>query len=280
MAVNDYRWPNSGPPLLMAILNVTPDSFSDGGRYAAPAVLRPRLEQLLADGADIIDIGGESTRPGAEPVSIQQELDRVMPAVEQALALGAVVSIDTRHPEVMAAALAAGVAIVNDVNALQAPGAMALVSRYQPAVCLMHMQGEPRSMQQQPHYDDVVSEVSTFLMQRASSCRQAGLPAEKICLDPGFGFGKSASHNLQLLYALPALVATGYPVLAGLSRKSLIGHITGAPVAERLVGSVALALLAAQRGARVLRVHDVKETKQVLQLWLAMEAQGQPSQQE
>lgn len=264
----------------MAILNVTPDSFSDGGRYAAPALLRPRLEQLLADGADIIDIGGESTRPGAEPVSIQQELDRVMPAIEQALALGAVVSIDTRHPEVMAAALAAGVGIINDVNALQAPGAMALVSQYQPAVCLMHMQGEPRSMQQQPHYDDVVSEVNAFLVQRASSCRQAGLPAEKICLDPGFGFGKSASHNLQLLYALPTLAATGYPVLAGLSRKSLIGHVTGAPVAERLVGSVALALLAAQRGARVLRVHDVKETKQVLQLWLAMEAQGQPSRQE
>ena len=280
MVVTNYRWPRSGPPLLMAILNVTPDSFSDGGRYATPASLRPRLEQLLADGADIIDIGGESTRPGAEPVSVQQELDRVMPAIELALALGALVSVDTRHPDVMAAALAAGVAIINDVSALQAPGAMALVSQYQAAVCLMHMQGEPYSMQQQPHYGDAISEVTAFLIERAASCRQAGLPAEKICLDPGFGFGKSASHNLQLLYHLPQLVATGYPVLAGLSRKSLIGHITGAPVAERLAGSVALALLAAQRGARVLRVHDVKETKHVLQLWLAMEAQGQPSQQE
>ena len=280
MTATDFRWPRSGTPLLMAILNVTPDSFSDGGRYAALALLRPRLEQLLTDGADIIDIGGESTRPGAEPVSVQQELDRVMPAIEQAVALGARVSVDSRHPEVMAAALGAGAAIINDVNALRAPGAIELVSRYQPAVCLMHMQGEPRSMQQQPQYRDVVREVREFLLQRAASCREAGLPAEKICLDPGFGFGKSASHNLQLLHALPQLAATGYPVLAGLSRKSLIGHITGAPVAERLVGSVALALLAAQRGARVLRVHDVKETQQVLQLWLAMEAQGQPSQQE
>ncbi|HEX4910572.1 MAG TPA: dihydropteroate synthase [Permianibacter sp.] len=280
MPATDFRWPRNGTPLLMAILNVTPDSFSDGGRYATPATLRPRLEQLLADGADIIDIGGESTRPGAEPVSVEQELDRVMPAIEQAVALGARVSVDSRHPEVMAAALAAGAAIINDVNALRAPGAIELVSRYQPAVCLMHMQGEPRSMQQQPQYQDVVREVSEFLLQRATICRDAGLPAEKICLDPGFGFGKSASHNLQLLHALPQLAATGYPVLAGLSRKSLIGHITGAPVAERLVGSVALALLAAQRGARVLRVHEVKETKQVLQLWLAMEAQGQPSQQE
>ena len=280
MAAIDYRWPNAGPPRLMAILNVTPDSFSDGGRYVTPTAIRQRVQQLLADGADIIDIGGESTRPGAAPIAVQEELDRVMPAVEQALALGAVVSVDSRQPAVMQAALVAGVAIINDVNALQAPGVLDLVAAHQPAVCLMHMQGEPGSMQQQPHYVDVVREVSDFLLQRASCCRQAGLPAEKICLDPGFGFGKSASHNLQLLHALPRLAAAGYPVLAGLSRKSLIGHVTGAPVEERLVGSVALALLAAQRGARILRVHDVKETKQALQLWLAMEAHGQPFQQE
>lgn len=269
-----FVWPTAGAPLVMGILNVTPDSFSDGGRYHARDAASYRAEQLLAEGADIIDIGGESTRPGAAAVSEQQELDRVLPVIEAVAALGALISVDTSRTAVMRAAWVAGARIVNDVRALADDGAVAFVAAVQSAICLMHMQGEPRSMQQQPHYQDVVAEVRAFLRQRAAECEAAGLARSQICLDPGFGFGKSTAHNLRLLRELPQLCADGYPVLAGLSRKSLIGQLTGAPVEQRLAGSVALALLAAQRGARVLRVHDVKETRQALQLWLAMEAQS------
>lgn len=275
MQTADFRWPQAGPPLLMGILNVTPDSFSDGGRFRQRDEALRHAEQMLREGAAIIDIGGESTRPGAQAVSPAEELERILPVIEAVLSLGAVVSVDTRHAEVMRVALAAGAHIINDVSALAADGAVAAVTAANAAVCLMHMQGEPRSMQHQPHYDEVVTEVAAFLRERAQACLAAGLARDKICLDPGFGFGKTAEHNLRLLQALPTLCAEGFPVLAGLSRKSLIGQITGAPVGERLAGSVALALLAAQRGARVLRVHDVNATRQVMQLWLAMEACGQ-----
>jgi len=267
-----FCWPLSGPPLLMGILNITPDSFSDGGRYAMPADARARIEQLLADGADLIDIGGESTRPGAVPVSEQQELDRVLPAVEAAVALGAVVSIDTSRPAVITAGLRAGAAIINDVRALTVPGALAAVVASEAAICLMHMQGEPGSMQQQPHYADVVAEVEAFLLARADACRVAGIERARICLDPGFGFGKTATHNLRLLTTLPRLTQHGYAVLAGLSRKSLIGQLTGAPIDERLAGSLTLALAAAERGARVLRIHDVRETRQAITIWQAVRA--------
>jgi dihydropteroate synthase len=269
-----YTWPTTGAPLLMGILNVTPDSFSDGGRFAERDAACRHAERLLAEGADIIDVGGESTRPGAAAVSEQQELDRVLPVVEAVAALGAVISLDTSRLAVMRAGWSVGVRIINDVRALSAVGAVEFAVATQCAVCLMHMQGEPRNMQQQPHYADVVSEVRQYLQQRAQACEVAGLARGQICLDPGFGFGKTVEHNLQLLQQLPQICADGYPVLAGLSRKSMIGLLTGAAVEQRLTGSVVLALLAAQKGARVLRVHDVKETKQALQLWLAMEAQG------
>ena len=272
MAASGFTWPRSGPPLLMGIINATPDSFSDGGRYLQRDAAVRHAEQLMAAGADILDIGGESTRPGAAPVSVQQELDRVLPVIEAVHQLGAVISVDTSRTAVMQAALAAGARIINDVRALADDGAMALVAAQRVPVCLMHMQGEPRSMQVQPHYRDVLTEVAEFLQQRTAQCLAAGIAAEQICLDPGFGFGKTTTHNLQLLKGLPAICRLGYPVLAGLSRKRLIGDVTGAPVEQRVIGSVALALLAAQNGARILRVHDVKETKQVLQLWLAMEA--------
>ncbi len=267
-----FRWPVAGPPLLMGILNVTPDSFSDGGRHATPAAARARIEQLLADGADLIDIGGESTRPGAAPVSETDELARVLPAVEAAVALGATVSVDTSRPSVIRAVLAAGAGVINDVRALTVPGALAAVAASEAAVCLMHMQGEPTTMQQQPHYADVIAEVSAYLLARAQACQAAGIGSDRICLDPGFGFGKTAEHNLRLLTGLPALSRHGYPVLAGLSRKSLIGQLTGAPVGERLAGSLALALAAAANGARVLRVHDVRETRQALTIWQAVQA--------
>ncbi len=266
-----FRWPLAGPPLLMGILNVTPDSFSDGGRHASPVAARARIEQLLAEGADLVDIGGESTRPGAAPVSETQELDRVLPAVEAAVALGATVSVDTSRPAVITAVLAAGAAIINDVRALTVPGALAAVAASEASVCLMHMQGEPGNMQQQPHYADVVAEVEQYLLARAAACQAAGIERARLCLDPGFGFGKTTEHNLQLLTGLPTLTRHGYPVLAGLSRKSLIGQLTGAPVSDRLAGSLTLALAAAARGARVLRVHDVRETRQALTIWRAVQ---------
>lgn len=260
------RWLDLRRPRLMAILNVTPDSFSDGGQLAQPAQLLQRAGAMLAAGADILDIGGESTRPGAAEVGLDEELARVVPAV--ALLRSAypdvVLSIDTSKAEVMRQAILAGADIINDVRALQEPGALEVAVATQVPVCLMHMQGAPRSMQHQPVYQDVVNEVLRFLTTRALACEQAGVSRSQIMLDPGFGFGKSLQHNYQLLAGLPTLLATGYPVLVGMSRKSMVGQLLQREVAERLAGSIACATIAAMQGAQVVRVHDVKETADAL----------------
>jgi dihydropteroate synthase len=244
----------------MGVLNVTPNSFSDGGRYADLTAALDHARVMIAAGASIIDVGGESTRPGAQPVPLQQELDRVLPAIE-ALRRDAdvLISIDTMKPEVMRAAVLAGAGMVNDVLALQAPGAVEAVAAGTAAVCLMHIQGTPQTMQRDPHYGDVVREVGDFLAQRAAICRAAGIGAERIALDPGFGFGKTLEHNLQLLRGLPQLPRE-YPLLVGLSRKSMLAKLLGRPVEQRLAGSLALATLAVANGARIVRCHDVAET--------------------
>lgn len=248
-------------PVVMGVLNVTADSFSDGGRFPSPAAAVAHGHAMVAAGAGIIDVGGESTRPGATPVSLQQELDRVLPVIEALRReLDAVISIDTMKPEVMRAAVAAGAGLVNDVQALQAPGAIAAVAAGNAAVCLMHMQGTPRTMQSAPQYTDVVTEVHDFLKQRAQACWTAGIATERIVLDPGFGFGKTLQHNLSLLARLPQLAAGAYPLLVGLSRKSMLGTLLGRPVEQRLAGSLALAAIAALHGARIIRTHDVAET--------------------
>jgi dihydropteroate synthase len=248
-------------PVIMGVLNVTSDSFSDGGRYTGLDVALTHARSMVAAGAYIIDVGGESTRPGAEPVALQQELDRVLPVIEALRGeVDAVLSIDTMKPAVMRAAIAAGAGIVNDVNALQTPDAIAAVAESKAAVCLMHMQGVPQTMQLAPQYEDVVAQVGAFLLGRARDCVAAGIGAERIVLDPGFGFGKTLEQNLALLAGLPQLCALGYPLLAGMSRKSMLGKLTGRPVGERLAGSLALATIAALRGARIIRCHDVAET--------------------
>lgn len=257
-------------PLVMGIVNVTPDSFSDGGHHASTALALAHAQQLIADGADILDIGGESTRPGAAEVSEQQELDRVLPVIEGLRGSPVPLSIDTWKPGVMRAALAAGASLVNDVNALQADGALQVVVASDAAVCLMHKQGTPQTMQQQPHYADVVGEVGTFLRARIAAAEQAGIARARIVIDPGFGFGKTLAHNLALLRDLRELGALGVPVLAGLSRKSMLGAITGRGVDERLAASVAAALLAVQRGAAIVRVHDVRETVDALKVLNAL----------
>jgi dihydropteroate synthase len=270
-----YRLPLERP-LVMGIVNVTPDSFADGGRYATRESALAHTRRLLADGADIIDLGGESTRPGALPVSEQQELDRVVPLVQQLCAAcderGVPISVDTRKPEVMRAAIDAGASMINDVNALQAPGALQVVadSTTPVAVCLMHMRGEPATMQQAAVYDDVVVNVIAFLRARVAACLDAGIARERILVDPGFGFGKTVEHNLELLRRLPEIVALGYPVLAGLSRKSTIGALTDRDVGERMAGSIAAALAAVARGAAIVRVHDVRETMDALKIWRAI----------
>jgi dihydropteroate synthase len=257
-------------PRVMGIVNVTPDSFSDGGRHASTTAALVHCEQLLREGADILDIGGESTRPGADPVSVEAELARVMPVLEGALKLGVPVSIDTAKTEVMQAALALGVDIVNDVNALRAPGAIECVAANAGCgVCLMHMQGEPRSMQASPAYGDVVGEVAGFLAERADALRAQGVDAERIVLDPGIGFGKTVAHNVALLARQQELSSLGYPLLVGWSRKSSLGVITGRPAGERLVASVAAALAAVQHGAQIVRVHDVAATVDALKVWRA-----------
>jgi dihydropteroate synthase len=254
-------------PQVMGILNVTPDSFSDGGVFFAPEAALAHAQEMVAAGAAIIDVGGESTRPGAAPVALQEELRRVVPVIEALCdTLPVPVSIDTRNPAVMQAAVAAGAGMINDVNALQAPGAMEMAASLGVPVCLMHMQGIPESMQENPEYTDVVAEVRQFLAGRANACLAAGIARERILLDPGFGFGKTTRHNLLLLQQLGGLVAEGYPVLVGLSRKSLIGKVLGLPVDERLYPGLALAVLAVWQGAAIVRTHDVRATRQAVDM--------------
>ena len=259
-----------GRPLVMGVLNVTPDSFSDGGTFLDRGAAAARARRMAEEGADIIDIGGESTRPGAAPVSADEELDRILPVLRDLGNLEVPVSVDTRRPRVMREAVAAGASMINDVQALAAPGALEAVAQSGCAVCLMHMKGEPRTMQQDPQYGDVVDEVKEFLSDRISRAEKAGIARERIVVDPGFGFGKALAHNLQLLARLGELAALGVPVLAGLSRKSMLGAITGRAAGDRLAASVAAALLAAERGATILRVHDVNETKDALAVWQAL----------
>ncbi len=258
-------------PLIMGVVNVTPDSFSDSGRFLGTQQAVEYARILIEEGADILDIGGESSRPGAEPVGLDEELRRVMPVLEKLGGLPVPVSVDTCKPEVMRRAIAAGAAMVNDINALREPGALEAVAEGQAAVCLMHMQGEPRIMQQDPHYADVVSEVTAYLARRVKAARQAGIARERIVVDPGFGFGKKTGHNLELLRGLPRIAGLGQPVLVGLSRKSLLGKITGKPVADRVFASVAAALLAVERGAALVRVHDVAATRDALLVLNAIE---------
>jgi dihydropteroate synthase len=258
-------------PLIMGIVNVTPDSFSDGGRCLDPGRAFDHARQLVEEGADILDIGGESSRPGAQPVAAEEELRRVLPVLEQLVGLPVPVSVDTGKPEVMRRAIDAGAAMINDIFALRAEGALDAVAGSGVAVCLMHMQGEPRTMQQAPHYRDVVGEIETFLAERAIAAIAAGIGHDRIVLDPGFGFGKTPQHNLELIRALPRLREGGYPLLAGLSRKGLFGKIVGREAAERVYASAAGALLAAQRGASIVRVHDVAATRDCLMVLRAID---------
>ena len=265
-------------PRVMGIVNVTPDSFSDGGQFADARAAMAHCEALAQEGADMLDIGGESTRPGAVKPSTQAELDRVLPVLRHALTLGLPVSVDTSQAEVMRAALALGVDIVNDVRALTRPGALECVAAYPRAgVCLMHMQGEPGSMQVAPHYDDVVHEVAEFLAHRMSAVEGAGLSAERIVLDPGIGFGKSAEHNVALLARQGELLTLGRPLLVGWSRKRTLGKITGRDVRSRQAASVAAALMAVQRGASIVRVHDVAATVDALKVWCAVQTSARPA---
>lgn len=258
----------------MGVLNVTDNSFSDGGSYLSPDAAIAHARAMVDAGAAIIDIGGESTRPGAEPVPAQQELERVVPVIEAlARQVDVVLSVDTMKPEVMAAAIAAGAGLVNDVLGLRAPGAIEAVAATQAAVCLMHMQGMPRTMQHEPHYDDVVAEVEAFLHERAAACVAAGMAPDRIALDPGFGFGKNLAHNLALLAGLPRLTAGPYPVLIGLSRKSMLATLTGRPVDQRLAGSLALHSIGTLHGARIVRAHDVAETRDAVAVAWAIREQ-------
>jgi len=259
-----------GQPLVMGVLNATPDSFSDGGAFVDHQRALDHARRMVADGADLIDIGGESTRPGAEPVAEAVELARVIPLVETLSRVGIPVSIDTMKAQVMRQAIASGAALINDVRALREEGALAAVASSEAAVCLMHMQGEPRSMQHDPRYADVVGEVHAFLAERARACAAAGIARDRVVLDPGFGFGKTKEHNLALLRALPALTGLGYPILVGLSRKSMLKQLTGRTVHERVPASLAAALAAVGRGASIVRVHDVRETVDALAVWRAI----------
>jgi dihydropteroate synthase len=260
----------------MGVLNVTPDSFSDGGRHQDRASALAHARRMIEEGAAIIDVGGESTRPGAQPAGLGQELERVIPIVEALRRESAVfISVDTSKPEVMRAAVAAGADIINDVRALQEPGALEAAAASGAGLCLMHMQGEPRSMQQAPHYDDVVAEVSGFLAARIRVCRDAGVEATRIAVDPGFGFGKQVAHNLVLLGKLASFQALGVPIAVGLSRKSMLARITGRPVESRIFGSVALAAIAVLHGARIVRAHDVAATVDAVRVAAAV-SRGEP----
>lgn len=255
----------------MGILNVTPDSFSDGGQYSAPAAALAHARRMVEEGAALIDVGGESTRPGAAPVGEAEELDRVIPVIELLVReLEVPVSVDTIKPRVMREACRAGASLINDVNALRSEGAVEAARDSGAAICLMHMQGEPRTMQAQPHYEDVVVEVAGFLRERMRACLDAGIAADRLLLDPGIGFGKTLQHNLQLLGGLDALLALQRPLLVGVSRKSMIGQILGSPVLERLHGSLAAAALAVWQGAIIIRAHDVRATVEAVAIAQAM----------
>jgi len=255
----------------MGILNVTPDSFSDGGQFDRLDDALRHAERMVAEGAAILDVGGESTRPGASEVSESEEIERVVPVIEAiASRVDVPISIDTSKAGVMRAAVDAGACMINDVNALRGEGALEVAASLDVPVCLMHMQGGPRTMQQNPSYSEVVSDVTGFLLQRVAAAEAVGISRDNILLDPGFGFGKTLQHNLSLLRALPSLVGQGYPVLVGISRKSMLGMITGRDVDQRLAGSLAAALIALQGGAAILRVHDVAETVDVLRVWQAV----------
>ena len=257
-------------PLIMGIVNVTPDSFSDGGQFASAQAAIDHGLRLVQDGADILDIGGESTRPGAQTIPVEEEKRRVLPVIQALAQSGLVVSIDTRKPEVMQAALDAGAVMVNDVTALSAPGAFEIVAATQAAVCLMHMQGEPQTMQHTPVYQDVVREVLKFLDARIAACTEAGISRQRIVIDPGFGFGKTLAHNLALLKNLAVLAVGEVPVMAGLSRKSMLGAMSGRPTGEREFAGVAAHMLALMQGASLLRVHDVAAMRDALAVWNAV----------
>jgi dihydropteroate synthase len=262
-------------PLLMGIVNVTPDSFSDGGQHAYAEVAIAHAKKLVAEGADIIDIGGESTRPGALPVSIQEELARILPVIVALRDSGVAISADTCKPEVMQAALDAGADMINDVTGMRHPEARRIVAAHPNCgVCLMHMQGEPRTMQSNPQYQNVVSDVKAVLVAQAQLLEGLGVKRNRISLDPGLGFGKTLEHNYQLLQGLAQLVQSGYPVVLGASRKSMIGSVTGKSVDQRLSGSIAAVLAGVVRGAAVLRVHDVDATRDALKVWQAVQAGG------
>ena len=262
-------------PRIMGVLNITPDSFSDGGDFFTLEKAIARAEQMVEEGAAIIDLGGESTRPGAAPVSVDEELQRVIPIIEALHATVPVpLSIDTRKPAVMQAAVAAGAGLINDVNALQEAGAVEMAASLEVPVCLMHMQGNPETMQDTPIYHNVVDEVTAYLEARAHACLQQGIPKERILLDPGFGFGKTTPHNLLLLQQLERLVETGFPVLVGLSRKSLIGKVLDLPVDKRLYPGLALAVLAVWKGAALVRCHDVRPTREAIAMCQAVRDAG------
>ena len=262
-------------PRIMGVLNVTPDSFSDGGDFFTPENAVTRAEQMVDEGAAIIDVGGESTRPGAAAVSLDEELQRVIPVIEALHATVPVpISIDTRKPAVMQAAVAAGAGLINDVSALQESGAVEMATSLEVPVCLMHMQGNPETMQATPTYNNVVDEVVAYLEARAAACMQQGIPKERILLDPGFGFGKTTAHNLLLLQQLERLVETGFPVLVGLSRKSLIDKVLDLPVDKRVYPGMALAVLAVWKGAALVRCHDVRPTREAIEMCQAVRNAG------
>ncbi|WP_420890620.1 dihydropteroate synthase [Cupriavidus gilardii] len=275
-----YRFARDRRPLVMGILNVTPDSFSDGGQHASRDAALRHAEQMIAEGVDIIDIGGESSRPGSASLPLEQELARVLPIVEALRDCGKPLSIDTYKPETMRAALAAGADLINDIWGLRMPGALEAVAAaqagqgVQPGLCVMHMQRDPQTMQEAPHYDDVVGEVRDFLQQRVDALRAAGVDDSRIVLDPGFGFGKTADQNLRLLGELPQLAVDGLPLLAGLSRKSTLGAILGGrPPQQRVAASIAAAVCAAERGAYIVRVHDVQASVDAIKTWWAVRQQ-------
>ncbi len=258
-------------PLIMGVVNVTPDSFSDGGDFLDPRRALAHAQRLVAEGADILDIGGESSRPGSAPVPLEEERRRVLPVLKEAVGLGVPVSVDTTKPELMREVVDTGAAMINDISALGSPGAIDVIARSDAGICLMHMQGNPAEMQRAPNYEDVVAEVSGFLCARARCLLDRGVSAQRILIDPGFGFGKTDAHNLELLDGLPLIASQGFAVLAGLSRKSQLGRITGRERAKsRLGASIAAALAAVRNGVSIVRVHDVAETRDALLVWQAM----------